>query len=108
MLWVKKTTIEEAYFTNDSSQLIENQEIEDIMTGQNFVNIYLNKQTVRKEIVVWTFLADKVENYGIGTIKLLKSIRKNVKTTKFDSFVLGLVNKPIKPKRMREEILKAG
>ena len=108
IIFYKKNTIEDLNLIDDSTQWIENQDIEDMMTGQNFMNICLNKQIVRNDIAVWTLLADEVENYGIGAIKLLKSIRKNVKTTKFDSFVLELVNKPIKPKRMRDEILKAG
>lgn len=53
-------------------------------------------------------LADDVEDYGVGAIKLLTSIKRNVKKTNFDAFVLELVNKPIQSAQMRQRILQAG
>lgn len=100
--------------TADSSQMIEDyRDMGELswarkMMGRNFIQICQNKQTFHNEIAVWTLLADDVENYGMGAIKLLKSIKRNVIKTKFDAFVLELVTKPIRPTQMREKLLQAG
>ena len=71
------------------------------------VNICLNKQTFSRDIAIWTLLTDGIESYSVSAIKLLKSIKKNVKITSFDAFVLELVNKPI-PNIFKVDLLKAG
>jgi len=76
--------------------------------NENFIQICQNKQTFNNDIAIWTLLTDDADYYGLGAIKLLKSIRKNVMHTKFDAYVLELVNKPIRPKRIREKMLRAG
>jgi len=71
------------------------------------VNICQNNLEINNEIAIWTLLTDDINNYGVGAIKLLKSIKKNVKRTKFDAFVLELTNKPI-PSKLRENIEHTG
>lgn len=75
--------------------------------NKNIIKICQNKQYVKNEIAVWTLLTDDIYNYGLGAMKLLKSIKKNVKRTKFDAFVLEITNKQI-PIALREEIERAG
>ena len=90
------------------NEIIEQENRNNITYKLKFLNICLNNQTFSSEIAVWTLLTDGADYYGLGAIKLLKSMKKNVKTTKFDAFVLELVNKPIRPKRMRDKLLRVG
>ena len=55
------------------------------LLNENFIQICQNKQTFNNDIAIWTLLTDDADYYGIGAIKLLKSLRKNVMHTKFDS-----------------------
>ena len=65
------------------------------MDRLNRLKSCLNEVRFQHEISVWTLLTDDF-NYVISAIKLLKSMQKNVKSTKFDKIVIELKEKKIK------------
>ena len=81
--------------------------LDNMIENEKIVKICLNKQYSTSEIAIWTFLTDDIDNYSIGAIKLLKSIKKNAIKTNFDAFVLELANKPI-PNLIKAELERGG
>ena len=74
---------------------------------RKFIRICLNKQEFKNKIALWTLLTEDVSNYGAGAIKLLQSIKENVKITKFDAYVLELKQKPL-PTKLRKYLERTG
>jgi len=79
------------FFTSDFSFTLKTQR----KPIQNLLKSCLNEVQFKHNLSVWTLLTNDF-NYVISAIKLLKSIQKNVKSTKFDKIVIELKEKKIK------------
>ena len=67
------------------------------LKNSNLSSIYscINELEYNSNISIWTMLTDD-DNYALSAIKLLKSIKQNVDSIKFDSIILELKEKPLK------------
>ena len=71
------------------------------------IKVCMNNLSFNSEIAIWSLISDDTQNYVHGAIKLLKSIRNNVKHTKFDAILFELVEKPFEL-RFRETLKNIG
>ena len=78
-----------------------------IANTKTYIQICKNPVEFKNEIAIWTLLTGEMVNYGPSSIKLLKSIIKNVKKTKFDAIIMELTNKPIESE-FRSKLLDSG
>ena len=90
-----------------TNQHLEKIGIPDQIQQHNLIKICKNNVTFNSEIAVWSLITEDAQKYGIGSIKLLKSIKNNVKHTKFDPIILEIIENPLET-QIREQIQEAG